>query len=297
MNEAPESSPAAPKAPILLATDLSARSDRALDRAVDLAGEWGTGLVALHVLDPAASPDRLRAWADDKEDGEAYAARIAHLQLIRDLRGAAVESRIVISRAQDAVGAIVDGAEQLDARIIVTGVARSEALGRFLLGTTVEHLARRITRPLLVVRERPRHRYSRIVLATDFSPESAFALSAAVQLFPGREITVYHAASPPTGMDAANEDLAHLRDAPARRSADALIASANLPQGTVTRVVIEHGRVEATLSRYVRDEDRDLVVIGTRTAPLLERLLAGGSASELLRWVPCDMLVVRQPEE
>ncbi len=296
MNEAPDSRPAAPKAPILLATDLSARSDRALDRAADLAREWGTGLVALNVLDPTASPDRLRAWADSKEDGEAYATRIAQRQLARDLRGAAVDSRIVISSAPDPVGAIADTAEQLDARIVVTGVARSEPLGRFLLGSTVEKLARRITRPLLVVRERPQRPYSRIVLATDFSPESAFALTTLVRLFPGREVIVYHAANVPLGIDASNADLSHLREAPMRRDADALVASSNLPPGTSTRVVIEHGSVEATLSRYVRDEDCDLVVIGTRTAPLLERLLAGGSASELLRWVPCDMLVVRQPE-
>ncbi len=37
---------------ILLATDLSSRSDRALDRAVRLAREWDARLVALTVVDP-----------------------------------------------------------------------------------------------------------------------------------------------------------------------------------------------------------------------------------------------------
>lgn len=287
--------PAVSDAPILLSTDLSARSDRALDRAADLAREWNVPLVALNVLDPAASPDRLRAWVDSKEDGEAYAMKIAHRQLVRDLRGAAVDSRIVLSRAPNTVDAILDTATQLKARLVVTGVARAEALGRFLLGTTVEALARKITQPLLVVRQRPQAPYARIVVATDLSPESIHALAVVAQLFPAREYVVYHAATAPLRIDSTDEDRSSIDAEPARREVEALVAAAALPAGTRTRVVIEHGNVEATLSRYARDQDSDLVVIGTRQHGLIERLM-GTNASELLRWVPCDMLVVRQPE-
>ncbi len=279
---------------ILLATDLSARSDRALDRAADLAREWNAELVALNVLDPAASPDRLRAWADDKEDGEAYALKIAHRQLVRDLRGAAVRSRIVVSSAPDTVEEILATAAETHAKLVVTGVARAEALGRFLLGTTVEDLARKIEQPLLVVRERPLGPYARIVLATDLSPESGYALGVLARLLPEREITVYHAAAAPLRIGTTDEDLTHLDTAPTRREVEALIAAAGAPAGTRTQIVIEHGNVEATLSRYVRGHDCDLVVIGTREKGLFERLL-GGNAAELLRWVPCDVLVVRQP--
>lgn len=52
------SSTAAPPARLLLATDLSARCDRALDRAAQLAGEWHAELVALNVLGVTASPDQ-----------------------------------------------------------------------------------------------------------------------------------------------------------------------------------------------------------------------------------------------
>lgn len=37
---------------ILLATDLSARCDRPLDRALMLAQEWRTKLILLHILEP-----------------------------------------------------------------------------------------------------------------------------------------------------------------------------------------------------------------------------------------------------
>src|SRR3546814_16362426 len=41
---------------ILLATDLTSRCDRALDRASQLASEWDAELVAAHVVDPAHTP-------------------------------------------------------------------------------------------------------------------------------------------------------------------------------------------------------------------------------------------------
>lgn len=286
--------PAAPPR-ILLATDLSARSDRALDRAADLAREWNAELVALNVLDPAASPDRLRAWVGSREDGEAYAMHIAHRQLTRDLRGAAVKTSIVVSAAADTVAAIIEAAREIKARLVVTGVARSEALGRFLLGSTVAELARKSPQPLLVVRERPLGPYARLVLATDFSPESQHALAVLARLFPGREIVVYHAVTVPLRMDASDEDLRHLDTTPAREQAEALVAATDLPAGTVTRIVIEHGNVEGVLARYVREQDCDLVAIGTRSQGVLERLL-GSTAAELMQWIPCDMLVVRQAD-
>ena len=45
--------------PILLATDLSARGDRALDRALQLAKERGTQLIVLHVMESHGGTARL----------------------------------------------------------------------------------------------------------------------------------------------------------------------------------------------------------------------------------------------
>ncbi|WP_268744979.1 universal stress protein [Cupriavidus metallidurans] len=52
-----------PPASLMLATDLSPRCDRALDRAAGLAQAWKAELIVAHVLDPAAHPDQALAWA------------------------------------------------------------------------------------------------------------------------------------------------------------------------------------------------------------------------------------------
>ena len=77
--------------------------------------------------------------------------------------------------------------------LIVTGIARDETLGRLLLGTTVEKLARQARQPVLVVKTRPRKPYHDVLVATDFSPGSRQALRAALQLVPDANLTLFHA--------------------------------------------------------------------------------------------------------
>ena len=53
---------------LLLATDLSARCDRALDRAAQLAEAWQAEIVAVNVLDLGSTPDQILAWASGATD-------------------------------------------------------------------------------------------------------------------------------------------------------------------------------------------------------------------------------------
>lgn len=278
---------------ILLATDLSARCDRALDRAAQLADEWQAELIALNVLDPAVSPDQALAWAcgADEED----LLRVARQQLRRDLAGLSIRATMRTARAGDAAEIIRDVAAEIGAGLVVTGMARDETLGRFLLGSIVERLARMLSQPLLVVHTRPRAPYRRIVVATDFSESSRHALQAAARLFPERELILYHAYEIPlsTRPDEARADRIR-RDIEQGECADFVTAS-ELPAQTRVRPAIEHGSVAASLTRYVREHDIDVVVAGTRGRSAVVGVLLGSTAATLLEWLPCDTLLVRQP--
>src|SRR3546814_4263840 len=65
--------------------------------------------------------------------------------------------------------------------------------GDFLIGTTVERLARRAGLPLLIVKGRAEQEYQQLMAATDFSECSRTALTTAVNLFPATAITLVHA--------------------------------------------------------------------------------------------------------
>lgn len=279
---------------LLLATDLSPRCDRALDRAALLAREWRAELLALNVLDPTSAPDQILAWADGAN--EEALRDVARLQLARDLAGMDVRAAMRVARSGDAATAILEIAAEADAGLVVTGVARNETLGRILLGSTVERLARTLPRPLLVVRGRARAPYRRIAVATDFSEASRAALATALRLFPDRELILYHAHEVPmSGLS--TESAGSL--SPTAHSAVADTARAFLNDSPETsrsdiRPVIELGKVELCLTRYVREQDIELVVMGARGRSGIMDVLLGSTAARLLDWLPCDAMIVRQ---
>lgn len=278
---------------LLLATDLSPRCDRALDRAAQLATEWQAKLVALNVLDPAASPDQALAWVSGASDEQLI--EVARQQLTEDLASANVSATLRLVRKKDAAAAIKEAAASTQSALVVTGVSRSELLGRLWLGSTVENLARSLSQPLLVVRQRVRGPYQRVVVATDFSESSRHALLAAAWLFPGRELILYHAhalamsglgnTSPNPGVSAGIEEA----------ECAAFLAATTLPPGVIIRPVIERGAVESTLTHFVRAHRIDLVVMASHGHGGLMSLLLGSTAAKLLDWLPCDTLLVRKP--
>lgn len=278
---------------VLLATDLSARSDRALDRAAQLAEEWQATLVALNVLEPAAHPDQALAWMKGATDAQLM--DVARKQLAEDLGPRKITATSSVVQGDDIASAIRSAARHLHARLVVTGVSSNEMLGRYLLGTTPENLARTLPAPLLVVRKRAHAPYRRIVVATDFSASSRHALLTAARLFPGRELVLYHAATPAlSGM--ADAALPATAAAALDHTCAAFVAAAGLAPEVRVRPVIEHGAIESVLARHVREHDVELVVMGNRGASGVIGVLLGSTAAKCLDWLPCDILRVREPD-
>lgn len=288
-------SPATPALParLLLATDLSACCDRALARAAQLAREWRAELIALNVLDVSVSPDQILSWAAGKGNDDAL--RIVRQQITRDLTGLGIQATIRLASSGDAATTIRDVAASTNSGLVVTGVACSEYFGRCLLGSTVECLARSLPLPLLVVRNRVHGAYRRIVVATDFSDSSRHALLAAARLFPGQELVLYHAQQSLLAGVFDDTSHAHIHHSTAQGECADFLAASELPANLAVRVVIEPGNLETTLTKYVRSHEIDLVVMGTHGRSGVTSTLLGSSAAELLDWLPCDALVVREP--
>ena len=153
-------SPSAPfQAPanILFATDLSSRCDRALDRSLILARQWGAHLVALTVVEPGDhfNPIPVDALGGTGASARDRALRLAEQRLRADLAvdDLPLSTRVAQGPVTDAILAACDAEA---AGLVVTGVARNEALSRVVLGSSVDALARRAPVPLLVVRSRAR---------------------------------------------------------------------------------------------------------------------------------------------
>ncbi|HEY9274405.1 MULTISPECIES: universal stress protein [Achromobacter] len=278
--------------PILLATDLSARGDRALDRALQLAKELGTKLIVLHVMESHATSARLTTpvWRRLSTDHKALAER----ELAEDLAAADVPTEVVVVSG-DPLVRIMETADSYGCSLIVTGTARDETLGRLLLGTTVEKLARQARQPVLVVKTRPRRPYRDVLVATDFSAGSRQALRAALQLVPNADLTLFHSYDVPfQGKKAPDDAITRSFYHAAEQSAQEFIAETpELAQVAAPKVVLECGQPETVLSEYSFNHRSDLVVTGTHGRTGILRTAIGSVAERLLESLPSDVLIVR----
>ncbi|MCW5695568.1 MAG: universal stress protein [Bauldia sp.] len=288
---------AAPGLPttILLATDLSARCDRALDRAGSLAASWGAELTAVHALEQGADfyanelTHRLPSWRQDDP------AMIAQRRLARDFADRKIAA--IVERGTPAETVLRLAAEH-NAGLIVVGLARDEALGRFGLGDTVDRLVRRAALPVLVVKDRAHGPYGNVLVATDFSDAALAALKTAVTFFPAARITLLNAFDTPMAGMAA--DPASYREglrAAAVSDGNVFLAKAGLDEERRRRIVVhaEAGDPAELVRQYVQDNPVDLIVFGTHGHSALFDILIGSTAKALLSALPCDALVVPDP--
>lgn len=263
---------------ILLASDLTARSDRAFDRAVRLAEGLNGSIVLVHVR-------------DEMPRGGAPALAEMQRRIAGDLPETEAPVEIVVTTGS-APAAIAEIADQYRCDLIVVGVARYNSLGDYLTGTAVDHLVRRARMPVLVVKRRALKGYDNLLVATDFSPCSQRAAETAADLFPGARLTLVHSYTPAFP---ARLDLEDTRDEAHREASEAMAALTAAPSLAAARfdVRLEEGHVVAVIDRCVRALAIDLLVLGTHGRGGFAHATIGSWASELLSKSAVDILMVR----
>jgi nucleotide-binding universal stress UspA family protein len=278
-----------------MASDLSARCDRALARAALLARAWHSDLTVAHVVHAAevAAHDRLSSGAPSWRRPESWSQTLERA-LRADLaaEGIAATSRIVIGSTADAV---LQGAADDSAGLVVLGIAKDARMDRIQLGSTADTLVRRSRVPVLNVRRRARGAYRHVVVATDFFAPAMQALRLAAHWFEGARLTLFHAYIPPesalTSEPVANDSWR----AAVTQECTSHLAESVLPASVEAALhrVLERGTPETLLPDYVASADVDVVVLGSQGRSGLARVLLGSTAENLLHTLDCDTLVVR----
>lgn len=285
--QAPTGNPDMPRT-VLLATDLSSRCDRALDRAMALARQWDTPLVVLTVVEPDASR---------KVDASSAHRRVsAYNRIRRDIASSDADLPVeVMVREGDVSEQIAAVAEEIGCSLIVTGTARSELFGRILLGSTVERLSRTSQLPLLTVHNRVHGRYTRVVVASDFSPSSRHALETIRSLLPDAPPILFHAFDVPfLGlMDTQRDEVVAQAQAEAVEAAAGFLRDAGHPG---LPVVVAHGDPAARLREHAQTHDIELIVVASHGRSAIYKVLIGSIARRILETAPCDTLLVPEPQ-
>ena len=151
---------------IMVATDFSERSDRAMRRATLLARQSGAELSLVHVVDN----DQPRRIVDSERDVAEQLLREQAFTL-RDVDGVNCGARVVLA---DPFAGIIQAANDGVPDLLVVGPHRRQALRDIFLGTTAERTIRSVARPVLMANAPPVGPYRHVLLATDLSEESRY---------------------------------------------------------------------------------------------------------------------------
>jgi nucleotide-binding universal stress UspA family protein len=192
-----------------------------------------------------------------------------------------------------------DIAEDLDASLIVLGLHRARGFVDLIRQTTMERLVRGSRRPVLIVRDPVLYDYGRVLAPVDFGPSSAEAVRVAARIAPTADIHMVHALHIPfSGLTAAAAREAYVTRLTAEAEAErkAWLARALLPKAAGLPEIVE-GSLHQVFTAQIAQRQPDLVAIGAHARTGAAPLILGSFANDLMRALPCDLLVARPARE
>lgn len=239
----------------LVASDLSARSDRALVRAFRIAGRGGGRVIVLHVVEEDF-PQRLsEGLCRDIES--ALHAQISAMAESRD-----VHWTVRVERGHD-YERIAEVAHRQSVDLLVMGGRRDPKISDLLLASTAQRVIRQSPVPILVVKAPYRGPYGSAVAAVDASPHCRQGIAFALEAFPELLVSAFHAKSG-AGLSSAPDDLPAQRCALTTVESEAVADPLRGLPGFAERGEFTALRGDPTdaLAAFVREKRPDLLIAG-----------------------------------
>lgn len=284
---------------ILLATDLAAETDRALERALNLATTLPARLHILHVC-PAYS------FCDNKKSAslvrqEAEETLRSYLSVYKDLK--TPEPTIHVVESGEVFLEIIQCAEKVRAGLIVMGMHSKAKLRDMFIGTTVERVIRKGIKPVLMVKDKSLGGYQKILVGTDFSAGSKKALHVALELAPKGSFHLIHSYDIPDTYIGA-KITQYAGDVVQKAEQDKLVTFVSKNKKVLKKFgvapekihpMIVQGSAFACLMHEADSVKAGLLAIGTHSRATLIPFKLGGTAHDILSNPPCDVLVASGP--
>lgn len=282
---------------ILVGTDFSTRSDRALLRAVSLARQTGSELLIVTVIESNASGG---SWPE---------AQRSATTILRQTQAAITEREGLACRFEvrsgDPARELAKAAEDAGAKLMVIGPDRRRLIRDAFGAVTAERIVRVAPVPLIVAKADPWTAYQQILVPVELAEISQVALRdlRALDLTQGATISLLHVYDPE-----AREMLGRsMIQAPERRRyLDECAATANAELREFARsaamdealLIVEEvgGPVSATVARVAAETSADLIVVSPNRKGFFGRQLLGSTTENLLRTSRVDLLVLSEPD-
>lgn len=284
--------------PIIAGVDASPEGGTAAELAWRIAGAAHADYHLVHAVRDVRGEMFLVTAPEAVEELQSRLSARA-LEEIRHAQQGAVSAE-ALARLETWVGhpavALTEAATRYGAGLIVLGAKHHGPLGRWLGGSTVQHVVRHLPAPLLVAADAPSEK-RRVLVAVDLSAAARPTIEAArrfAALF-GGEMRALYVIEPlpivselPPPIDP--KEYADACRQQVERDVWPLLGDA---QGG--RIVREAPSAADAIAAEVRRWNADLVVVGSHGRRGLSRWVLGSVTEQLLHHAPASVLVVPAP--
>lgn len=286
---------------VLIPVDLLQNSERVVERAALLPFTETARVTLLHVVPkPLPLRARQRIEGDARKALEGIARKLA-----RELPKK-VELTTLVKTGTPAVE-IARRAQSMKADLLVMGRVGRRPLRELFIGSTAERVIRQARLPVLVVRLPARGPYQRPLFALEDDPTAQEVLAFGLRMIPEPRppLGLVHAYDPPIhgliypslSPEEAKQYRRYFQQQAIHRLARLLSLaklSGRIPglEEVRWRQYVRYGSPRKVIPNAVTRKRADLLVLGTHGRSGVAHAFLGTVAGDVLREVPCDVLVV-----
>lgn len=277
---------------ILVATDLSSRSDRAVLRAIKLAKDYKAHLTIIHIIDgdtPESLVEETRRLAKQEVN---YCTKGKLKELKHDIQ-------IVVGSDYSE---IIKVATEKDCDLIVLGLHRHVDSNQPMIGKVIERVIKNSMRPVLIVKNRAELEYKNILVGIDFNTHSKKSLKLALGLFTTSHFHLVHSYHVPfLGMAGKSSNLEQQVKASCLTEIEEMleeITEKNSKSGKkasqspkITKKILK-GSIFDVLNDEIISLKPELLVLGSHGRSGLAKIVSLNVTENFLVNPSCDVLVV-----
>jgi nucleotide-binding universal stress UspA family protein len=281
---------------ILVATDFSVASDRALDFGISLARRYNSKLYIAHVITPTPSWPETPELATETEAKQRRAAQEGMGLIEKSGRLFGLKSQMLLAEGT-VWPTIEDLVKKYDIELLIVGTHRRSTFEKVLVGSTAETIYRQARLPVLTVgpaaQGEPLYEaeFKNILFATDFGPAAERAAEWAFSLAQENRSRLTLLNIAPYAPNYSEDSVSAMREDVTKQLRELLPNVSELHCMPEFEMVI--GEPVEEILRWANFKQADLIVMGAKSRKGLAGHVPHTKAERIIRAAKCPVLTIK----
>lgn len=276
---------------ILVTVEFNESLNCVIKNSIMLAEKFNSQITLMHVISDHNMSLELKKFVEES-------VRLKLDEITSDIKAKGIDLRDSIIENGIPFEKIIQEAQINDYNVIVAGAGNKIGKESFKLGTTVVKLMRKNQIPIWVVKQETVKDIKKILCPIDFSAASQRALNNAITLAKrfDAELYILHIYAPisyyTTRFDVDITQENKISKSKQEKEFHDLLEQVNL-KDVLYKKIINEGVAHLEILEFIKENNIDLLLMGTTGRTGLSRLLMGSITEKVTRELPCSFITTK----